>query len=309
MSNENIAALAAVVADLEDRTDELPPQLAEVVMWVGYVDAIAAKAFLARNVKPAKGVAGTNRPQVAGSIPALATDMINDAWKFSHQGIAFNEEAELIDGQHRLEAIILADKINPGISIPMMITWNLPRESNEKIDINRRRQPGTFLAMEGHPSPTRLSTTLKWVHLFGTVDFDEPFDKVHWSRLLDVAALRAVLQRHPLAHEGVAIGSKFQSSGLLTASAAAAGWVIISERYPAEMVAEFVDGVLSGADLKAGDARLALRNWAINRKERQARADAAVHLAFFLKAFKAFRLGEPTPLLTFKPSVERFPRP
>lgn len=309
MNIESIAALATVVADLEDRTEELPPQLSEVTTWVGFVDAIAAEQFLARNVTPAKGVGGTNRPQVSGSIPALATDMINDGWKFSHQGIAFNEEGELIDGQHRLEAILLADKISPGISIPLMITWGLPLEANEKIDINRRRQPGTFLAMEGHASANRLSTTLKWVYLYGTADFDEPFDKAHWSRMLDVAGLRAALRNHPLAPEGVAIGGKFQSSGLLTASAAAAGWVICRERYDEEVVDEFVTGVMSGAELKAGDARLALRNWAINRKERQARADAPVHLAFFLKAFRAFRTGDPVTTLTFKPSVERFPRP
>lgn len=308
MSNESIAALATTVADLEDRTEELPPQLGEVTTWVGYVDAIAAAAFLARNVVPAKGVAGTNRPQVSGSIPALAMDMVNDGWKFSHQGIAFNSDGELVDGQHRLQALLLADKINPGIVIPMMVTWNLPRESNEKIDINRRRQPGTFLAMEGYASANRLSTTLKWIHLYGLTDFDEPFDKAHWSRMLDVAGLRAVLRSHPLAPEGVAVGSKFQSLGLLTASAAGAGWVICRERYEEATVDEFITGVMTGADLKTGDARLALRNWSINRRERQARADAPVHLAFFLKAFRAFRLGEPVSSLTFKPSVERFPR-
>lgn len=309
MDNENIRSLVTAVAELEDRTEELPPQLADVMNWIGYIDAIAAKAFLDRNVVPAKGVSGTNRPQVAGAIQALATDMINDAWKFSHQGIAFNDEGQLIDGQHRLEALILADKLVPGISIPIMITWNLPGESNEKIDINRRRQPGTFLAMEGHPSANRLSTTLKWIHLFGGVDFDEPFDKAYWARLLDVAGLRSALAKHPLAPEGVIIGAKFQASGLLTCSAAAAGWVICIERYEESVVTEFVDGVLSGANLKTGDARLALRNWSLNRRERQARADAPVHLAMFLKAFRAFRAGEYVTTLTFKPSVERFPRP
>lgn len=309
MNTEALNNIANYILDLEERTPDLPDELVVVETWTGWVDAEAAKFFLSLNVTPQKGVAGTNRPQVSGQIRSIAQDIINGKWLFNHQGIAFNVEGKLIDGQHRLEAIIAADGIQPGILVPLMITWALPIASNEKIDINARRMPGTFLAMDGAMASNRLATALQWIKLYESCNFDEPLSVSHWTRRFDVATLRALRRAHPIAgDEGVSIGGKFQSKGLLTASAAAAGYTIIRERYSPELVADFIDGVLTGANLGEGDARLALRNWAINRKERGQKAVAYVHLAYFLKAFRFYRTGEPTQTLTFKPAVEKFPR-
>lgn len=309
MNAENLTAISEYVGKLADRTPDLPESLASVETDTCFVDAEAAEFFLSLNVTPRKGVAGTNRPKVSNVVRALATDIINGKWHYSHQGIAFNDKGELIDGQHRLEAILAADGIQPGIMVPVMITWGLPPESNEKIDLQSRRTPGTFLAMDGHVAANRLATTLKWMKLYAECDFDEPLNPAYWSRNFDVPTLRKLSEDHPIAsEEGVSIGGKFQAHGLLTASAAAAGYTIIRERYSADLVADFVDGVLSGANLSEGDARLALRNWAINRKERGQRAVAYVHLAYFLKAFRLFRMQEPTQTLTFKPNVEKFPK-
>lgn len=309
MDAQALNTITDYVIELEGRTPELPDDLANVETWKGYIDAEAAAWFLGRNVAAKQGVAGTNRPQIAANIRNIATDIINGKWLFSHQGIAFNSDGELVDGQHRLEAVLAADAIQPGILVPMMITWGLSENANEKIDIASRRIPGTFLGMDGHAAPNRLATTLQWIKLYGECNFDEPLSVPHWTRRFDVATLRQLAKQHPIAgEEGVIIGGKFQSSGLLTCSAAAAGYTIIREQYSPDLVAEFIDGVLSGANLGEGDARLALRNWAINRKERQLRAVAYVHLAYFLKAFRFFRTQEPTQTLTFKPAVEKFPR-
>jgi hypothetical protein len=57
---------------------------------------------------------------------AYARDMVNGRWVYTHQGIAFNDRDELIDGQHRLHAVILS-----GLeSVRMMVTFGLP----SKID-------------------------------------------------------------------------------------------------------------------------------------------------------------------------------
>ena len=39
----------------------------------------------------------------------LANCIRNNEWKPTHQGIAFSENGKLLDGQHRLHAIIKAD--------------------------------------------------------------------------------------------------------------------------------------------------------------------------------------------------------
>jgi hypothetical protein len=54
-------------------------------------------------------------------VAAYARDMVNGVWVPTHQGVAFNDCDELIDGQHRLRAVVLSGK-----TIRMMVTFGLP---------------------------------------------------------------------------------------------------------------------------------------------------------------------------------------
>ena len=63
-----------------------------------------------------------NRPIREDVVSAYARDMVNGRWVSTHQGIAFNDRDELIDGQHRLHAVILSGLA----SVRMMVTFNLP---------------------------------------------------------------------------------------------------------------------------------------------------------------------------------------
>lgn len=64
-----------------------------------------------------------NRTVKDDVVKAYALDIKNGTWIPTHQGIAFNDRDELIDGQHRLHAIILADQ-----TIRSMVTFGLPSE-------------------------------------------------------------------------------------------------------------------------------------------------------------------------------------
>lgn len=62
-----------------------------------------------------------NRPMKEDVVAAYARDMRNGQWVATHQGIAFNERDELIDGQHRLKAVVAS-----GCAVRMMVTFGLP---------------------------------------------------------------------------------------------------------------------------------------------------------------------------------------
>lgn len=67
-----------------------------------------------------------NRTISQGTVDSYATDMKNGRWSLTHQGIAFNTEGQLIDGQHRLWAIVFANK-----NIEMMVTRDMPVTENK----------------------------------------------------------------------------------------------------------------------------------------------------------------------------------
>lgn len=78
------------------------------------------------DVTPAKSAAWlknnfVNRPVKEDVIVAYARDMMAGQWVPTHQGIAFNDQDALIDGQHRLLAVVMS-----GVTVRMMVTFGLP---------------------------------------------------------------------------------------------------------------------------------------------------------------------------------------
>ena len=70
-----------------------------------------------------------NRPVRDAEVTKFARDMVAGNWKVTHQGIAFNEDGKLIDGQHRLWAVVQS-----GCTVPMLVWEGLPEEALHLID-------------------------------------------------------------------------------------------------------------------------------------------------------------------------------
>lgn len=62
-----------------------------------------------------------NRSIRQATVSKYARDMRHGRWRLTHQGIAFDENGKLIDGQHRLWAIVEAN-----IPIDMLVTTGIP---------------------------------------------------------------------------------------------------------------------------------------------------------------------------------------
>jgi hypothetical protein len=93
------------------------------------VTASTAKKWLATNTH--------NRNVSQTRVDTYATDMLADKWHLTHQGIAFDQNDVLMDGQHRLLAVVLAQEVagnEKRISIPMLVTWGVKREAMVVID-------------------------------------------------------------------------------------------------------------------------------------------------------------------------------
>lgn len=85
----------------------------------------------------------SNRRPSAKTVDAYAREMAAGRWLVTHQGIAFNQAGELVDGQHRLLAIIEAD-----VNIWMMVTTGLAVEYNSPIDQGYNRSLAQVLGRQ-----------------------------------------------------------------------------------------------------------------------------------------------------------------
>lgn len=77
-------------------------------------------------------------------VDILAQDMAAGKWRLTHQGIAFNDQGMLVDGQHRLWAILQC-----GCTIPMAVSFGLSTESIDAIDGVKARTAVDRMTLSG----------------------------------------------------------------------------------------------------------------------------------------------------------------
>lgn len=77
-------------------------------------------------------------------VDRYASDMEAGAWHSTHQGIAFDTNGRLIDGQHRLAAIV-----KYGLPILMVVFTNVPERAFENVDIGFGRTNADVFAISG----------------------------------------------------------------------------------------------------------------------------------------------------------------
>lgn len=88
-------------------------------------------------------------------------DMEQGRWKFNNSTIGLCIDGTLMDGQHRLSAIV-----KTGLSAEMIVVRNLERDAFSTIDIGKKRNLSDFLAIRGYQYTTRLSGALRLISMF-----------------------------------------------------------------------------------------------------------------------------------------------
>ena len=73
-------------------------------------------------------------------------------WKRTHQGVAFTDDKRLLDGQHRLMAIVAAN-----VTVPMLIFMDEAKENYEYIDCGRNRSNLDTMRMSERNSRLKLA--------------------------------------------------------------------------------------------------------------------------------------------------------
>ena len=98
-----------------------------------------AKVMLEKNMK-------NNRRLNHNTVKRYARIMKAGGWNLTHQGIAFDDKGELIDGQHRLEAIVMAN-----VPVKMMATYNVEHVDGEAftIDTGAKRTTQNIIQISG----------------------------------------------------------------------------------------------------------------------------------------------------------------
>lgn len=113
--------------------------------------AIAMK-WLQENPRP-------NRIITQAKVNQYAREMITGRWRYNAEPIRFNPGEELLDGQHRLWAIVESE-----VTLPMMVVRNLPDDTIFITDTGKSRTVSQFLSIKGEKDTSILAAAVTAHH-------------------------------------------------------------------------------------------------------------------------------------------------
>ena len=247
-----------------------------------------------------------NRPLRKRAVDKYAKEMREGRWQLTHQGAAISKSNVLLDGQHKLAAVVQS-----GIAVSMFITRGLPDSTFSVIDAGTRRTAGDTLQTAGYSNYTHLAAALRILYVAEMMP-----DHKMWQGSATVVPNDLILElaeKHPEAEEWVTVGARV-SKALRTPTAIMCGSILFLAQYgSSEWVHEFANGLANGENLTGGSPILLCRNWLIRRRElpsarRGAEYDQRSTAGIIVKSWNKWVAGETIARIRFAVN-ESFPTP
>lgn len=188
-----------------------------------------------------------NRPLSPIAITKMAHDMSTGRWLVNPQPIIFAKDGRLLDGQHRLSAVVRS-----GVSIEFVIVRNAPDETFDVIDQGQPRSASQVLHVHGIANAVTVAAAARFVLRY------DRFPGLVWSGVADVSKHEVIDFARSNADEFVVIGRALPRPLRKSIWAAIQFLVQRDSEFP-DMWADFEEGVVTGEMLRKGDPRLTLR--------------------------------------------------
>jgi hypothetical protein len=234
-----------------------------------------AEKYLALN-KPG------NRRIVKRNIDWLRREMAENRFQpMNGDTIRFNTKGELIDGQHRLHAIIATGK-----TYPFIVVRGVPESAFTTIDEGITRTIKDYLSMlPGLHYYNENGSAIRWCMLWYNVGsfLRKPFftttEKLEWYKAHP--ALQPLVQHYGNARSALRMSIAMQASC----------HYIIAERSP-KLADEYMTALLEGLDMRRGDPRYTVREWIIKNRQAGSLYFTAHAGHVILRGWNYWRRGE-----------------
>jgi hypothetical protein len=258
----------------------------------------AKVTFAVEHINPAKAahllsISARNRNLRREVVNSLSSDMKGGLWNSDQMDpIRINWNGELMDGQHRLHAIIQS-----GTTYPFLVVRGLPPSRIETIDAGAPKTLPDVLTIQGESYARLLSTAVAHLMAYEKTGVFSPVNRHRPSR----TALLNYLYSHPRIHHYLVIGNQIRK-----VVRGGGRWVALAylfSQQDEEDADYFLSHLHSGEDLPADSPILLLRTRLIEDMHRHSvhRMSPLSYSAIAIKAWNLFRTGQTSRILSWRP--------
>jgi len=231
-----------------------------------------------------------NRPFRHATYMKYRRMMEQGSWAENGETIKFCWNGHLIDGQHRLRAIIAT-----GLSQEILVVRGLDPKAFDTIDAPKVRSLQDCLHIRGEVNVSSLSIAakLQWRH-----EHDLWTTGGAGMNQLSTREVEELIDTHEGLRDAVRATHSIRNAGVMTHGTAAFLWYQFALRSP-EQTMEFFEKLRTGANLDAGDPVLTLRN-KITLRPGGTVIYRIFIIAYAIKAWNAIRQGHSLSRLTWR---------
>ncbi len=239
---------------------------------------------------------GGNRLLSKYRVNILVEAIKRGEWVSNSNSIGFDVNGNLTDGQHRLNAVVLANR-----SIQSLVTYNLPPDSFKTTDIGKNRSSGDIAAIIGMGRNARTVGSAANL-LF---QFEHGYLGHAYPKRPTNTQIYALLNSHRGLEASAAVGQAVYP--ILPASIGAFCHYIFSQIDPGQ-ADKFMDALKTGANLPLGHPCLTLRNMMVEARAEKISLQYDKVTALTILAWNAFRQDRRVKRLHYQPATD-FPKP
>lgn len=232
---------------------------------------------------------------------AYAADMAAGDWQWNGESIKFATDGTLLDGQHRLAAVTLAN-----VTVPMLVVRNLPNQIQDTVDGGAKRKFADVLSLRGEHSAPLLAAVTRRV-----TAWEAGYRKAGAAFAPTNAQLLATLEKYPHLRDITNSAHRVSTGCGLPGSLCGFGMWLFSQIDPAD-ADFFFDRLHDGQNIAKGDPIYELRRAVDGSRSVRGERSSTYLTAILIKAWNAYREGVTVGLLTYRPGgsrPERFPEP
>ncbi len=219
----------------------------------------------------------SNRPITEANIARLTKEIKNGKWKVNGDMIRLSDSNTIIDGQHRLYAVMRSK-----ITIQSWVMTGLPSDVFDTIDLGKRRTSGDTLACRGEQNACRMGAALIMIDKYMTGQVERT---VTYSN----TEIEGLLLKYPDIRKSIM--TSHNGKKLVLPSVLDSCHYLFSKKSTV-MTQEFMDKVFKGIGLEVGNPFYALREKLINNSNASAKISKAFEMALCIKAWNAARSGQ-----------------
>jgi hypothetical protein len=132
----------------KDQDDNVLPLVSKPTASVVFVTPDMAKRWLKLNTH--------NRKVRDADVRRYARDMASGDWSLTGEAVKFDAAGTLLDGQHRLAAIVLS-----GATVPLFVIRGVDSEAQAHMDTGRKRTASDVLSLSGETHSSLLAATAR----------------------------------------------------------------------------------------------------------------------------------------------------